>query len=131
VPGAGPLPAGVVDYDVEVRAHGDRFVPAPAPADRDPALRVAGSTYTGGDLVAAAEEAAARWGRPRRLLTTSAPDTLDGVLAALLVPLVLDGAAVLGRHLDGAGDERLAALVATERIDARVPDEATRTNREG
>lgn len=53
-------PAGVVDYAVEVRGHGDRFSPVPVDPSA-PALE-SDRAYSGAELVAAARERAAAWG---------------------------------------------------------------------
>ena len=115
----GHASAGVVDYDVEIRSYGDRFAAnAPTPPTA-PALALAsGQVLDGSELVTAAEVAARRWGAPRRLVTAWAPDTVDGVLAALVVPLLTGGAAVLARGFDGADGARLHDLLDTEGAEA-------------
>ncbi|MFS2292995.1 MAG: TIGR03089 family protein [Actinomadura sp.] len=123
----GPLadcPPGVVDYAVEVRGHGDRFVPDPRVTPETPALRVprasgaagAGATeesvtkttLTGAELVAAGREAAERWGLDARdrILVDVPFTTLDGVLAGLLAPLTSGASVIIQRNLDKATLDR-------------------------
>ncbi len=117
----GPLadcPPGVVDYAVEVRAHGDRFVPDPQVTPDTPALRVPAApgsaeaggagesvikdTLTGAELVAAGREAAERWGLDARdrLLVDMPFTTLDGVLTGLLAPLISGASVIIQRNFD-------------------------------
>jgi uncharacterized protein (TIGR03089 family) len=122
----GPVPAGVTDYDVEIRAYGDRFAPRPGASPAGAGLELpghegSGRTLDAAGLVGAAAEATDRWRRPRRLMTGETPDTLDGVLAAVLVPLVTGGSAVLVRDLQALAPDRVERIVATERVDATVP----------
>lgn len=119
------LPPGTVDYVVEVRAFGDRFVPVtPVEADA-PAL--AGATH--GELVGRAQSRAAELGlggSDRLLLATDpnigptpepvadrAPDLLDWLLAPLAA-----GASIVLCHRAGA--DRLAAIAAAERATATL-----------
>jgi uncharacterized protein (TIGR03089 family) len=106
--------SAVVDLPVAARACPDRFV-GPPPAPDDPLLRLAAGEFTGVELVAAARAATDRWRlHPGdRLLSIQPWDTLDGVLAGLVVPLLIGGGVVLCRDLDGA---RLAQVAADERV---------------
>lgn len=116
----GPLkdcPPGVLDYAVEVRGYGDRFV-SYAPVGPDaPALRVmAGThvtftTFSAPDLVREAAAAAEKWGLDAhsRVLVHMPFDTLDGILAGLLAPLTVGGSVIIQRNLDNdALDRRLS-----------------------
>ena len=94
LPARGPLPAGWVDYVVEVRGYGDVFSGPPVRA--------------GAELV---EAAVSRGLRGRVLVDASAhPDPVDWLLA----PLAGGGSVVLCANLDRAA---LAARVAAERVD--------------
>lgn len=83
---ATPLP-GVVDYAVEVRAHGDRFTPYQPVGDDEPALRLRETDLTVGELVARARDRSAQFGLTAadRVLSTLAwngpADWFDGWLA--------------------------------------------------
>jgi uncharacterized protein (TIGR03089 family) len=109
------VPAGWLDYVVEVRAYGDRFA-APVPVrPGDPATP--GLTHAG--LVGAARERAAALGITggggRVLVDAGAhPDPLDWLLA----PLSAGASIVLCGRLD---PERLTGRIAAERVD-RVLD---------
>lgn len=113
-----PLQPGVLDHAVEARMHGDRFAPPPVPADA-PVL-VSGpdaSAHSWRQLVGHAEDLGGRLGLPPggRLMTSADPDTLDGTVAMLALPLTVGGSAVLVRHEDvGRRTDRLAV----ERVDA-------------
>jgi uncharacterized protein (TIGR03089 family) len=93
-------PAGVVDYAVEVRAHGDRFAPGPEVTPEGPALTVTNDTLTGAGLVDEAREAAGRWGLDAgdRVLVDMVYTTLDGVLAGLLAPLASGASVIIQRN---------------------------------
>jgi uncharacterized protein (TIGR03089 family) len=119
-PFPGTAPAGAIDYGREVLGYPDRFLGAPPEGDA-PALFDGGTTLTAADIVASAQARVAEWRLPRgsRILS-SAPLTGDGLHAALTVPLVLDGSAVLCRHLDPAG---LAARVDSEHVTAALLDD--------
>ena len=90
-----PLPAGVLDAAVEVRAHGDRFTAyRPATGD-DVWLRHAGRTLTQSEALAEAGRLAASIGAvpgSRVLVTAALPEAL---LALLALPLAADVAVVL------------------------------------
>ena len=94
------VPAGYADYSVEVRGHGDRFVPA-APARDQGALCAE----------AARRAEALGIGAGDRVLIDAAqhPDPVDWLLA----PLAARASAVLCGHLD---PELLAARVEAERV---------------
>ena len=115
MPFATPLPAGLLDAAVEVRAHGDRFAPyATVGGDAD-WLAFDGRSLTQTRALAEAAAVAERigLGSGGRLLcdvTTSA----DAVLAMLAVPLAVAGSVVL--VADPGAD--LDALAARERCDA-------------
>lgn len=90
-----PLPAGVLDAAVEVRAHGDRFAASHRVAGSDPWLRSAGRTLTQGEALEEALALAARLGAvpgSRVLVTAPLPDAL---LALVALPLAADVAVVL------------------------------------
>lgn len=110
-----PLPAGVLDYAVEVPAYPDRLAPYVAPPDDDPALETAGGSSSYSELLAAGKERADDLdaGPGSRLLVPSAH--LTGALRdALLAPLVIGGSAVLVRNEDpSTRDARMAAERAT------------------
>ncbi|MBL7496821.1 TIGR03089 family protein [Frankia sp. CNm7] len=100
--------AGVLDFATEVPAHGDRFA-----APRPPAAQTA--------LLAHAALAAvtAGLGPDDRLLATAGPASAQGLLSAVLGPLVTGASVVLCRHLDGnLDDAALARRIATERVTA-------------
>lgn len=106
-----PLPAGVVDHAVEVRAHGDRF-DGPRPDAGDPALELPdGTRLAQSGVLAAAEGVAVAAGLAEggRLLSARAPVDAPGVLATLAVPLRAAGSVVLVRHEDRAGRDRRRA----------------------
>lgn len=110
-----PLPAGVLDYAVEVPAYPDRLVPYIAPPDDDLALEAAGRQLSYGDLLVEGRERAAQLdaGPGSRLLVPSTD--LSGALRdALLVPVVTGGSAVLVRNEDpSTRGARMAAERAT------------------
>jgi uncharacterized protein (TIGR03089 family) len=106
-----PLPAGVLDYAVEVPAYPDLLVPYTAPPDDARALESAGSPSSYGGLVEAAENRAAEMGAgPGSRLLVPASDLAGALRDALLVPLAIGGSAVLVRHEDPSKrDARMAA----------------------
>ncbi|MDP9399178.1 MAG: TIGR03089 family protein [Actinomycetota bacterium] len=114
LPGSG-VPAGVLDYDVEVRAGGDRFTPyAPVPPAA-PALQLGGDVRTAADLGAAAgqrAEAAALTPADRVLVTQAYADERS-VLDGLLAPLAAGSSLVLCRH---PSPPLLPGRAATERV---------------
>lgn len=103
-----PLPAGVIDYGVEVRTFPDSFT-GPQPSSTDPAWVDAGQQLTQADVVAGGGNG------DRRLVTPAAPWEL--VRTALVEPVLGGGSAVV---VVGATRDRLAAIAAAER--ARRPD---------
>lgn len=103
-------PAGVLDYVIEVRGYGDRFVPL-APVGPRTAALAGNPPQSHSDLVRAATDRAGAAGLAAgaRVLidADSRPDPVDWLLA----PLVAGASTVLCRHLDPA---RLPARLATE-----------------
>lgn len=112
-PSADPLPAGVLDYAVEVPGHGDRYVPSAPVTPSSPALEIDGRTWTGGELVAAAREAAGGLARTDRILTSADLATFERLCSGLLGPLAAGASLVLCRNPD---PDRLVARTAMERI---------------
>ncbi|WP_412520424.1 TIGR03089 family protein [Actinomadura madurae] len=107
----GPLaacPPGVTDYAAEVRAYGDRFTPGPEVTPETPAMNVTKATFTAGELVTAAREAAAKWELDARdrLLVDMSFATLDGVLTGLLAPLASGASVIIQRNFDKATLDR-------------------------
>ncbi|MFD0685353.1 TIGR03089 family protein [Actinomadura fibrosa] len=107
----GPLahcPPGVIDYAVEVRGHGDRFVAGPEAAPDAPALTVTKTTLTGASLVEEARATAAKWGLDARdrVLVDMSFATLDGLLASLLAPLASGASVIIQRNFDKAALDR-------------------------
>ncbi|MFI0447854.1 TIGR03089 family protein [Actinomadura sp. 6N118] len=99
----GPLtepPGGVVDYAVEVRAYGDRFVPGSPASSVMPQLTVTNTTLSGVELVRVAREAAVNWGLDAqdRVLVDMSYATLDGVLTGLLAPLASGASVIIQRN---------------------------------
>ena len=108
------LPAGTLDGAIEVRRHGDVFVPLVAPAPGDPALVVAAAApIPHAQLVASAADAAKAAALPRgvRLLSCAGA---DGAVEELLAPLLLDGSVVL--HTPGLDADVLARIAAQEHV---------------
>jgi uncharacterized protein (TIGR03089 family) len=103
-----PLPAGVLDYGVEVRAHPDIFTgPHPAPAD---------VAWADSDRqLSQAEVVADMAGEPARELITplsdDAPLTINR--RAMVRPVVTGGSAVI---VVGGSADRLAAIAAAENV---------------
>ena len=114
------LPDGAVDAAIEVRAHGDVFVPFVRPAPGDPALETAGGLLLNhGELLPAAARAADdnRLGPRVRLLTGTGPDQC---VRTLLAPLIRLGSVVLHHDLAGLDDDTLAGLRSQEGITAQL-----------
>ena len=111
-----PLSPGLTDYGAEVFAQADAFAAAvPVTADRlawNDGRAVLDHTALLDRAVATAQRLGLR--RGGRLLTDANPTDLEGAVAAVLAPLLVDGTVVLVRNLDPA---RLPGLVATERVD--------------
>lgn len=108
-PLAAPLrevPAGFVDYVVEVRGHGDRFTPYPGGGQQDAEL----------GRRAARRAAELGIGAGDRVLIDAAryPDPVDWLLA----PLTVGASIVLCGNLDGA---RTTDRVAAERVTVILP----------
>ncbi|MCI0685743.1 MAG: TIGR03089 family protein [Sporichthyaceae bacterium] len=115
LPSADPVPAGVLDYAIEVPGHGDRFTPIhPVPATA-PALQIDGRTWTGAELVGIAERAATDAGLTQadRIMTSADLSGLVGLGEVLLGPLSAGAAIVLCRNPD---PDRLAGRATMERI---------------
>ncbi|WP_030168873.1 TIGR03089 family protein [Spirillospora albida] len=111
----GPLadcPPGVSDYAVEVRAHGDRFVPDPAVTPDLPALNVTKTTLTAAALVAEARDTAGRWelDANSRVLVDMSFATLDGVLAGLMAPLASGASVIIQRNSNETALERRVSV---------------------
>lgn len=97
-----PLPAGVLDYGVEVPGHADAFVPYEMTGPDTDALVAGGSRVTGRGLVARADARADELGLATgdRLMTDTNPAGSDGHLDALLSPLLRRASVVLLRRPD-------------------------------
>ncbi|WP_037605469.1 TIGR03089 family protein [Streptacidiphilus rugosus] len=112
------LPAGFVDYAVEVPAQGDRFVPyAPVDPDR-PALEIDGEQLSGSHTVALAAEHARQLGigAEDRVLSTLTYGDWDGLAGGLLAPLAAGASVVLCRNSESLAPETLARRIADERV---------------
>ena len=111
-----PLPAGVLDAAVEVRAHGDRFSSYRPVSDDDAWLRAGSQSWTQAQALEAAgalgHDVGAAAGS-RILLAPGAP-VEHQALALLALPLALDAAVVLLTDL--AAD--VARIAEQERCDA-------------
>ncbi|HEX6233593.1 MAG TPA: TIGR03089 family protein [Jiangellaceae bacterium] len=105
------LPAGVLDYAVEVPAYPDRLTPYLPPSDGDPALEVDGVRTSFGALTdTALQHATALGAGSGARLLVPADDLVPALNKALLVPLAIGGSAVLVRHEDPKSREaRMAA----------------------
>jgi uncharacterized protein (TIGR03089 family) len=110
------------DFALEVRAHGDVFVPWQPVDPAGTALVVGGLELTLGGLVEAAEELAGRLGIAAgdRILVDEATAGEAGPVAWLLAPLAAGASLVLGRHALPGG---LAARAAAERVTATLGPE--------
>ncbi|MEZ0065251.1 uncharacterized protein (TIGR03089 family) [Streptacidiphilus sp. MAP12-20] len=112
------LPAGFVDYAVEVPAQGDRFVPyAPVDPER-PALEIDGEQLSGSHTVALAVEHARQLGigAEDRVLSTLTYGDWDGLAGGLLAPLAAGASVVLCRNSESLAPETLARRIADERV---------------
>ncbi|WP_165865715.1 TIGR03089 family protein [Vallicoccus soli] len=119
VPGEG-VPPGAVDYDVEVRAHGDAWT-GPLPDPGAPALLEGGRARTGQQLAARAVDAGAAWGlRPGQRVAVDGAGGWDAALLPVLAGL-LSGAAVLVVGGPGAGADGLERALAPEGVTALAP----------
>ncbi|WP_035812561.1 TIGR03089 family protein [Jiangella gansuensis] len=111
-----PLPAGVVDYAVEVPGYPDRFAPILPPDPAEPALEHAGTTQTLAGLVDRGRLRAEQLDAgPGSRLLVGTDDLGTALLDALLVPLAVGGSAVLVRNENPDGR---AARSAAERVTA-------------
>ncbi len=110
----GDVPPGVVDFVVEVRGHGDHFVPM-APVDPDaPALLGTGDPVSHAELVDQATERADALGlRAGDRLLVDASSASGGSLDWLLPPLAVGASVVLCANLD---PDRLTDRIAAERV---------------
>ena len=115
MPFISPLPPGVLDAAVEVRAHGDRFA-GPRVLGQAPAVVITGDDYRHDELAALAATFVAEIGLEpgQRLLTSLDPSTLRGFLALLLGPVVGAGSVVL---VSGSGSGDDADIRRQERVD--------------
>ncbi|HKE51256.1 MAG TPA: TIGR03089 family protein, partial [Actinomycetes bacterium] len=108
-----PVPAGVLDYAVEVPGYGDRFAPLRPVVPDDPALEIDRRIWTGAELVVAANAAGDGLTSTDRILTGADPGTWAGLRTALLGPLAAGASVVLCRNLDPA---RIEARTTMEQI---------------
>jgi uncharacterized protein (TIGR03089 family) len=120
----GPLgdhPPEILDYAVEVRGYGDRFMPyAPvdvtAPvlrvAEETPGANVTFATLSAGELAARAADAARDWGLDARsrVLTDLPFTTLGGLLVGLAAPLAAGSSVIIQRNLDETALNRRISL---------------------
>jgi uncharacterized protein (TIGR03089 family) len=115
-PGAAP-PAYALDYDREIHAHGDHFVPSAPDDPHAPALGLPDAALTAGELGELTADAAARWALPpgSRILCAAPYGDVASVLAGLLVPLGARCGVVLARHLDEA---KMRPRLAAEQVAA-------------
>jgi uncharacterized protein (TIGR03089 family) len=119
LPFADPLPAGVLDYATAVPGQADVFQSTQPVRPETLALVLRDEERTAGQLVARAREQAEGWGLAggERLLVPADRFDESWLLAAVLVPLVVDGSAVLCRNL---GSSSLVRRLVDERVDAVV-----------
>jgi hypothetical protein len=113
-----PLPADPREFTASVLAQPDAVMAAPA--DPDAVALVFGSRrWTLAELGEAAVTAAAAHGLAvhARVLSTWSLESVDGLDAGLLLPLAVDGSAVLVANAD---ESRLADRMRTERVDVRL-----------
>jgi uncharacterized protein (TIGR03089 family) len=107
------------DFALEVRTHGDAFVPYRSPDPDDPGLLLGGLTLTLGALAATAWELADRLGvRPGdRVLVEDRTALEAGPVAWLLAPLAAGASIVLCRNPE---PEALPRRAADERVTATL-----------
>jgi uncharacterized protein (TIGR03089 family) len=105
------------DFAIEVRAHGDVFMPYEPPTAGAPGLRLGELELTLGGLVDTARQLAGRLGigAGERLLVDEHVATEAGPVAWLLAPLAAGASLVLVRH---PFEESLPRRVADERVTA-------------
>jgi|SRR5690625_778233 len=114
-----PLPDGVFDYAVEAPTYPDQLVMPPEADPAAPAMRADGVSTTAGGLVQRGADRAAELGLSsgERVLV-AADEPAPALLDALLVPLAVDGSAVLVRHADPAS---MAQRSEQEHVDLQLP----------
>ncbi|CCG04965.1 TIGR03089 family protein [Blastococcus saxobsidens] len=107
------------DFALEVRVHGDTFVPWSPPRPADPGLTLGGLALSLGGLAEAAGELARRLAIADgdRLLIDAQVAAEAGPVAWLLAPLAAGASVVLVRSADRS---RLPHLAATERVTAAL-----------
>jgi uncharacterized protein (TIGR03089 family) len=107
------------DFALEVRVHGDVYVPYEVADPAAPGLAVGGLALTLGGLVDAAAELAGRLGivAGDRVLVDEHTALEAGPVAWLLAPLAVGASIVLCRH---ASPDRLAGRAAAERVTATL-----------
>ena len=110
-----PLPAGVLDFALEVPSYPDQMAySAPDPAE--PGLDGGGVAQTLGGVVTHAGDRVAQLGvQPGSRLLVPTEDLGTGLRDGLLVPLTVGGSSVLVRHENAAGRQ---ARIAAERVTA-------------
>jgi uncharacterized protein (TIGR03089 family) len=112
-----PLPEGVLDAAVEVRAHGDRFTPGPGVTAKTLWIRWGESDLTQSDALGAGAALATALGVAHggRLLCARPLDA-ESLLALLALPLAVSGSVVLLADPDAdpvavAASERCVAIL--------------------
>jgi uncharacterized protein (TIGR03089 family) len=107
------------DFALEVRTHGDRFVPYETPDPDAPGLRIGALELTLGGLTEAARELGGRLGLAAgdRVLVDERTAVEAGPVAWLLAPLAAGASLVLCRN---PVEEGLAHRAATERVTATL-----------
>ncbi|TKJ16727.1 acetyl-CoA synthetase [Blastococcus sp. CCUG 61487] len=107
------------DFALEVRVHGDEFVPYEQPDPAAPGLVAGGVTLTLAGLTAAATELAGRLGLAEgdRVLVDDQLAAEAGPVVWLLAPLAVGASIVLCRN---AAADRLPSRAATERVTATL-----------
>ncbi len=110
------------DFALEVRAHGDAFLPYEPPDPDAPGLVVGGLELTLGGLVDTARELAGRLDLRAgdRILITETTAAEAGPVAWLLAPLAAGASLVLCRHPD---PDSLVRRAETERVTATLGTE--------
>lgn len=111
------LPAGALDYAVEVPAYGDVFSAAGPTEATAAALDVDGTLVSSAKVARTARAAAGRWslGPTDRVLSTLGWNNWLGLHAGLLAPLAAGAGTVLCR---GSSPDRLASRIQAERVSA-------------
>jgi uncharacterized protein (TIGR03089 family) len=120
MPFAEPLPDGVLDAAVEVRAHGDRFAPYAPPTDSTPWLVDGDWAWTQSEALDAMADLASGLGLPSagRILVRATGARTDYRTAGALValPLATSGSIVLLTDPDADVD----TVAGSERCDAAI-----------